>query len=165
MYTEISPSNLSKTPFEMIGKDWMLITAGDKESYNTMTASWGGLGVIWNKNVVFAFVRPQRYTIEFMNNSEYFSLSFFDEEYRNALAYCGKYSGRDVDKAKECNLTPDFSQNAPYFEEANTVLVCKKLFVQDMTEDCFIDKSLLSNYENNDYHRVFVGEIVKVLKK
>ncbi|MBQ6625998.1 MAG: flavin reductase [Ruminococcus sp.] len=162
---EISPINLEKTPFEMIGKDWMLLTAGDENKYNTMTASWGGLGVLWNKNVVFAFVRPQRFTIEFMNDCDYFSCSFFDEEYRNALAYCGKYSGRDVDKAKECNLTPDFTENAPFFKEANTVLVCKKLFVQDMNEDCFLDKSLLSNYENNDYHRVFVGEIVKVLKK
>lgn len=162
---EISPNNLEKTPFEMIGKDWMLLTAGDENKYNTMTASWGGLGVLWNKNVVFAFVRPQRFTIEFMNDSDYFSCSFFDESYRNALAYCGKYSGRDVDKAKECNLTPDFTENAPFFKEANTVLVCKKLFIQDMTEDCFIDKTLLSNYENNDYHRVFVGEIVKVLKK
>lgn len=162
---EISPINLEKTPFEMIGKDWMLLTAGDENKYNTMTASWGGLGVLWNKNVVFAFVRPQRFTIEFMNDSDYFSCSFFDESYRNALAYCGKYSGRDVDKAKECNLTPDFTENAPFFKEANTVLVCKKLFIQDMTEDCFIDKTLLSNYENNDYHRVFIGEIVKVLKK
>ena len=162
---EISPINLEKTPFEMIGKDWMLLTAGDENKYNTMTASWGGLGVLWNKNVVFAFVRPQRFTIEFMNDSDYFSCSFFDESYRNALAYCGKYSGRDVNKAKECNLTPDFTENAPFYKEANTVLVCKKLFIQDMTEDCFIDKTLLSNYENNDYHRVFVGEIVKVLKK
>ncbi len=162
---EITPNNLEKTAFEMIGKDWMLLTAGDENKYNTMTASWGGLGVLWNKNVVFAFVRPQRFTFEFMNDSDYFSCSFFDESYRNALAYCGKYSGRDVDKAKECNLTPIFSENAPYFEEANTVIVCKKLFIQDMTEDCFIDKTLLSNYENNDYHRVFVGEIVKVLKK
>ena len=162
---EISPINLEKTPFEMIGKNWTLLTAGDENKHNTMTASWGGLGVLWNKNVVFAFVRPQRFTIEFMNDSDYFSCSFFDESYRNALAYCGKYSGRDVDKAKECNLTPDFTENAPFFKEANTVLVCKKLFIQDMTEDCFIDKTLLSNYENNDYHRVFVGEIVKVLKK
>ncbi len=161
---EITPDKLSKSAFELIGKDWMLITAGDENKYNTMTASWGGLGVLWNKNVVFAFVRPQRFTYEFMNDSEYFSCSFFSEEYRNALAYCGKYSGRDVDKAKECNITPDFSENAPYFKEADTVIVCKKLYIQDMNEDCFIDKSLLSNYVDNDYHRVFVGEIVKVLK-
>jgi len=144
---------------------WALITAGNKESYNTMTASWGGLGVLWNKNVVFAFVRPQRFTFDFMNDNEYFSCSFFDESYRQALAYCGKYSGRDVDKAKECNLTPDFSQNAPYFAEANTVIICKKLYVQQMNEESIIDKAVKSNYNGDDYHHVFVGEIVKVLKK
>ncbi len=162
---EISANALPKSPFEMIGKDWMLITAGDKDKYNTMTASWGGVGVLWNKNVVFAFVRPQRFTYEFLNDSEYFSCSFFSEDYRSALAYCGKHSGRDVDKAKECNITPEFAENAPYFAEADTVIICKKLYVQDMTETGFIDKSLLSNYSGDDYHRVFVGEIVKVLKK
>lgn len=163
--TEISPCNLEKSAFEMIGKDWMLLTAGNDESYNTMTASWGGLGVLWNKNVVFAFVRPQRFTFEFMNDSDYFSCSFFKEEFRNALAYCGKYSGRDVDKAKECNLTPEFSENAPYFEEADTVIICKKLYVQQMDENCIIDDSIKANYNGDDYHHVFVGEIVKVLKK
>ncbi len=162
---EILPNNLEKTAFEMIGKDWMLLTAGNDESYNTMTASWGGLGVLWNKNVVFAFVRPQRFTFEFMNDSDYFSCSFFKEEFRNALAYCGKYSGRDVDKAKECNLTPEFSEDAPYFEEADTVIVCKKLYVQQMDENCIIDDSIKANYNGDDYHHVFVGEIVKVLKK
>lgn len=163
--TEISPCNFEKSAFEMIGKDWMLLTAGNDESYNTMTASWGGLGVLWNKNVVFAFVRPQRFTFEFMNDSDYFSCSFFKEEFRNALAYCGKYSGRDVDKAKECNLTPEFSENAPYFEEADTVIICKKLYVQQMNENCIIDDSIKANYNGDDYHHVFVGEIVKVLKK
>ncbi|MBQ8057036.1 MAG: flavin reductase [Ruminococcus sp.] len=162
---EISPNNLPKSAFEMIGKDWMLLTAGNEQKYNTMTASWGGLGVLWNKNVVFAFVRPQRFTFDFMNESEYFSCSFFKEEYRNALSFCGKYSGRDVDKAKECNLTPDFTENAPYFAEADTVIICKKLYVQQMDESCIIDKSIKANYNGDDYHHVFVGEIVKVLKK
>lgn len=162
---EISPNNLEKSAFEMIGKDWMLLTAGDEHKYNTMTASWGGLGVLWNKNVVFAFVRPQRFTFDFMSDNDYFSCSFFKEEYRNALAYCGKYSGRDVDKAKECNLTPDFTENAPYFDEADTVIICKKLYVQQMDESCIIDESVKANYNGDDYHHVFVGEIVKVLKK
>lgn len=162
---EISPNNFEKSAFEMIGKDWMLLTAGNENKYNTMTASWGGLGVLWNKNVVFAFVRPQRFTFDFMNDNEYFSCAFFKEDYRNALAYCGKYSGRDVDKAKECNLTPVFDENAPYFDEADTVIVCKKLYVQQMDESCIIDESVKANYNGDDYHHVFVGEIVKVLKK
>ncbi len=161
---QIDVTSLQKSPFEMIGKDWMLITAGDNEKYNTMTASWGGVGVLWNKNVVFAFVRPQRFTYEFLNDNDYFTLSFFSDEYKQALAYCGKYSGRDVDKAKECNLSTNFDESAPYFNEANTVIVCKKLYIQDMKEECFLDKALLSNYNGDDYHRVFVAEIVKVLK-
>lgn len=162
---EISPNNFEKSAFEMIGKDWMLLTAGNEDKYNTMTASWGGLGVLWNKNVVFAFVRPQRFTFDFMNDNEYFSCAFFKEDYRNALAYCGKYSGRDVDKAKECNLTPVFDETAPYFDEADTVIICKKLYVQQMDESCIIDESVKANYNGDDYHHVFVGEIVKVLKK
>lgn len=162
---EISASNLPKSAFEMIGKDWMLITAGDKERYNTMTASWGSMGVLWNKNVVICFVRPQRYTKEFLDNNNYFSCSFFTEEYRKALAFCGKYSGRDVDKAKECNLTADFSENAPYFAEADTVIVCRKLYVQQMNSDSIIDKSIEQNYEAGDYHYVFIGEIEKIIKK
>ena len=162
---EIKASSLQKTPFEMIGKDWMLISAGDENKYNTMTASWGGLGVLWNKNVVFAFVRPQRFTFEFLNDSDYFSCSFFEEKYRDALSFCGKYSGRDYDKAKECNITPIFKEDAPYFDEAKTVIVCKKLYVQQMTEDSIIDESIKANYNGDDYHYVFVGEIVKVLEK
>lgn len=162
---EIKASSLQKTPFEMIGKDWMLISAGDENKYNTMTASWGGLGVLWNKNVVFAFVRPQRFTFEFLNDSDYFSCSFFEEKYRDALSFCGKYSGRDYDKAKECNITPIFTEDAPYFDEAKTVIVCKKLYVQQMTEDSIIDESIKANYNGDDYHYVFVGEIVKVLEK
>lgn len=162
---EIKASSLQKTPFEMIGKDWMLISAGDENKYNTMTASWGGLGVLWNKNVVFAFVRPQRFTFEFLNDSDYFSCSFFEEKYRDALSFCGKYSGRDYDKAKECNITPNFTEDAPYFDEAKTVIVCKKLYVQQMTEDSIIDESIKANYNGDDYHYVFVGEIVKVLEK
>lgn len=162
---EISPNNFEKSAFEMIGKDWMLLTAGTEDKYNTMTASWGGLGVLWNKNVVFAFVRPQRFTFDFMNSNEYFSCAFFKEDFRNALAYCGKYSGRDVDKAQKCNLTPVFDENAPYFDEADTVIVCKKLYVQQMNEESVVDESIKANYNGNDYHHVFVGEIVKVLKK
>ena len=102
---------------------------------------------------------------EFMKENDYFSCSFFSEKYRDALSFCGKYSGRDVDKAKECNLTPDFSESAPYFTQADTVIVCRKLYVQQMNEQSFVDKALLSNYSSDDYHHVFVGEIVKILKK
>lgn len=165
-FKEIDIKELKLSPFEKIGKQWMLITAGSKESFNTMTASWGGLGVLWNKNVAFTFIRPSRYTYEFCEKEEYFTLTFFPEEYRKALSFCGTKSGRDYDKCKETGLTPCFDAEAPYFEEAELTLVCKKLYAQDMDKSCVIDNTVLTNYgEDEPMHRMYVGEIVKVLVK
>lgn len=164
MFTPINPSEIEKSPFEMIGKQWMLITSGDKEKFNTMTASWGAVGVLWNKNVVMAFVRPQRYTLEFLNKHDYFSCSFLPEKYRSALAFCGKYSGRDCDKIEKTGLTPVFDDNSVYFEQADTVLVCKKLYVQQLNKESIIEMGIDANYADNDYHYMFVAEITKALK-
>lgn len=162
-FKEIACTELNDNIFKMIGKDWMLITAGDKESYNTMTASWGGVGVLWNKNVAVCYIRPQRYTFEFTEKSDYFSLAFFGGEYKKELGLCGSKSGRDINKAEACGFTPCFDESAPYFKQASTVLICRKLYAQDFNKESFIDKELLCNYENGDYHRMYVGEIVKVL--
>lgn len=157
--------DMKLNPFTTIGKEWMLITAGD-EKHNTMTASWGGLGVLWGKNVATVYIRESRYTIEFVEDSDYFSLCVFDEMYRDALNFCGTKSGRDFDKDKEANLTALYDQKAPYYAEAKLVFICKKLYHQNMTEDSFIDKSILDDvYPDRDLHRVFVGEIVEVLEK
>ncbi len=165
-FKEISCSELKNNPFTLIGKDWMLVTAGDENAYNTMTASWGGVGFMWNKDVAFTFIRPQRYTLEFVESNDYYTLSFFGEEYRKALSFCGSKSGRDYDKAKETGLTPLFDENAPYFEQAKLVLICKKLYKQDFEGNCFIEKELdEKNYQNKDYHQMFISEIVKVLVK
>ena len=164
-FKEINAKELNFNPFSMIGDKWMLITCGDKESYNTMTASWGSIGVMWNKNVVFSFIRPQRYTSEFVEKNDYFSISFYPDEYKSALSLCGKVSGRDVDKVKEANLTPVFDEKAPYFEEANMVLICKKLYNQNLEPICFLDEKLESFYPQKDYHKMFIGEIEKVLVK
>lgn len=164
-FQSIKPEEWGANPFAAIGKQWMLITAGNRDKYNTMTASWGGVGVLWNKNVVFSFVRPQRYTMEFLEREEYFTLSFYGEEYRDALKLCGAKSGRDVDKAKVTGLTPVFDREAPYFEQARAVLVCRKLYGQWMDPACFLDKELDANYANHDYHKIFVGEIVTLLTK
>lgn len=159
----ISVSEWNCNLFDRIGKDWMLVTAGTPEKSNTMTASWGGAGILWNKPVAFSFIRPQRYTLEFIEREEYYSLAFFGEGYRDALSFCGTKSGRDFDKWKETGLTPAFDL-APYPEQANAVLICRKLYRQDMTPESFLDPELLGkNYPNKDYHRVFVGEIVKLL--
>ena len=121
-FTSISPAEMGGNPFHRIGTDWMLITAGDENSANRMTASWGGLGVLWNKPVVFAFVRPTRYTYEFLEREDTFSLSFFpDESTRQALTLCGRVSGRDTDKIADAGLTLRTDAESPFFDEADSV--------------------------------------------
>ncbi len=157
---------LSDNFFKRIGSEWTLITAGTPEKFNTMTASWGGVGVLWNKNVVFTFIRDSRYTLEFVDSNDYYSISFFGGEHMKELAFCGKNSGRDIDKVKATGLTPVFDENAPYFEEADLVLICRKLYRQSMNAESFIDKTDAEKwYADSDWHEVFVGEIVRVLKK
>lgn len=160
---EISPYELNDNVFQTIGKDWLLVTSGNEEKYNTMTASWGSLGIMWNKPVAFTFIRPQRYTYEFLENNEYFTLSVYSEKYRDALKICGTKSGRDIDKAEATGLTPVFDEKAPYFEQARLVLVCRKMYAQDLNEESIIDESIKANYSANDYHRMYASEIVKVL--
>ena len=164
-FREIFVEQLKDNPFTLINKDWMLITAGDAEKHNTMTASWGGVGELWGKYVSTIYIRPQRYTLEFVEREEYYSLCFFGPEYRQALSLCGSKSGRDVDKDAATSLTPCFDQAAPYYEQARLVFLCRKLYRQDMEESAFLDKGLLEKWYDNDLHRIFIGEIVKVLEK
>jgi flavin reductase (DIM6/NTAB) family NADH-FMN oxidoreductase RutF len=164
-FTEIKPGKIQGNIFEMIGREWMLVTAGTPDNFNTMTASWGGAGILWGKSVAFSFIRPQRYTYEFMQKDNSYTLSFFDESYRDALNLCGSRSGRDTDKVKATGLTPAYSGDAVYFDQAKLVLICRKLYAQDLTLSGFADKEIAGTYSGNDLHRVFVGEIEKVLVK
>ena len=163
-FIAISPYELEGNPFRMIDKQWMLVTAGNEEKANTMTASWGGLGILWNKPVSFVFIRPTRYTYEFTEREDTYSLCFFDEAYRPALNLCGTVSGRDRDKIAEAGLTLRYDADAPYFDEAQTVLVCRKLHYQDIDPAGFIDPAIDRHY-NNDYHRVYVGQVLQVLTR
>jgi flavin reductase (DIM6/NTAB) family NADH-FMN oxidoreductase RutF len=163
-FFEISPLDMRENVFNQIGRDWMLITAGRKGSFNTMTASWGGLGVLWNTNVSFIFVRPSRYTYEFIEREKYYSLSFFPDGNRRALQFCGSHSGRDTDKIASTGLTPVFDAQAPYFEQCRLSLICRKLYYQDIDASQFLDPAISGNYLKDDYHRVYVGEIIKVLQ-
>lgn len=157
---------LQENAVSMFDDKWCLITAGNKDSYNTMTASWGAMGELWNKDVCFIFIRPQRYTLEFTEREELFTLSFFGEEYKKALAFCGRNSGRDCDKAKETGLTPMEIDGSMSFEESETVIVCKKLFCQDIDPQGFIDKTIDGVcYPEKDYHRMYVGEVIGCYKK
>lgn len=159
--------NLMINPMQLIGKEWLLVTAGNKEDgYNTMTASWGGLGVIWNKNVATVYIRPQRYTKKFIDNADTFTLTVFDEDYRQVLGYLGRVSGRDEDKIKKSGLTPVFDQKTTYFDEAKLVLICKKLYHAPIIPEGFVVSDLdEKNYPNKDYHEMYIGEIIDVLVK
>ena len=162
---KVDVNTLSFNPFQMIGKQWALLGAGDADKFNMMTVSWGGVGELWNKEVCFIFVRPQRYTFEFTEKNDLFTLSFYPKEYHKALSFCGSHSGRDFDKAKETGLTPLFVDGSTAFEQAKIVLVCKKIAGQFMTPDGFYDKSIEKNYAAGDYHKIYVGEIVSCYVK
>lgn len=160
-FTIIKPEQVTDNVFSLFHKDWMLITAGTKDKFNTMTASWGGFGILWNKKVCFCVIRPQRYTYEFMEQSDHFTLSFFDEQYRDALNYCGKYSGRDTDKVAATGITPvETSSGAVHFGEAKLVFECKKIYFQDMNPENFLEAEIGKNYPNKDYHRMYISEIL-----
>lgn len=171
MHKEISYRELEINPMTMISDEGMLLTAGSRDDgYNTMTVCWGTLGALWGHGkglpVATVFVRPQRYTREFMDSNEYFTLSVLPRENRKALGYLGTHSGRDGDKVAAAGLHPAFTDGATYFEEAKLVLVCRKLYRGRLHEDGFFDKDVMeSNYPERDFHYVYTGEIVKVLVK
>jgi len=160
----LQPCDLKDNPFTLIANDWMLITAGPPESFNTMTASWGGVGHIWGKDVCWCVVRPVRHTYRFMEENPGFTLTFFDERYREALNICGTRSGRDGNKVADAGLTPVAGpiEGTTTFAEARLVIACRKLYTHDIDAARFVDPALDQNYPNKDYHRMYFGEIVEV---
>ena len=165
-FKEIKPEELQKNPFTMIGKEWLLVTAEKDGKVNTMTASWGGMGVMWGKNTAFIVLRPQRYTKEFVDSTETFSLSILDESFRKTYGYLGSVSGRDEDKIAKSGLTIAHEGATPYFEEAGTVLVCRKLYAQEYQPECFLDTDTEQKwYPDKDYHTMYIAEIIEVLAR
>lgn len=162
MLKEINIRDLKKSPVEMIADDWALLTSGNISDWNTMTVSWGMVGELWGKDVAECFVRPQRYTYGYMEKNDMFTLSFFDGGYKKELGICGSKSGRDTDKAKETGFVPIEADGAVTFEQAKVVIVLKKIAVSDINPDGFLDESIMQNYANGDFHKIFIGEIEKV---
>ena len=166
---EIPFSQLQFNPFDLVGNEWMLITAGNEaRGYNTMTASWGHLGTIWGHSVsnptAVIYVRPQRYTKEFVDREDRFTLTFFAPEYRKALGYLGSHSGRDGDKVAHVGMHPVFEDDTTYFAEAKLVLFCRKLYQAPIKEEFFVDKSVVEDcYPNRDFHDLYIAQIEKVL--
>lgn len=164
-FHSVDPASLACNPFSLIGKDWALLTAGDADGFNTMTVSWGNMGVMWNKNIVTVFVRPQRYTREFIERCDKFTLSFYDESMRPALRLCGSKSGRDLDKAAAAGLTPVFENGTTYFAQAKLVLECRKIYCDKIRPEGFLIPEINDSYPGKDYHVVYMGEILRVLEK
>ena len=164
-FKEVSSSNLRINPSRTFRDRWFLLTAGDEEQYNMMTVSWGSLGVMWGKDVFTAVVRPSRHTYKFMENSDYFTASIFAEEYRDKLTFCGRNSGRDVDKAAETGFTPIFRKDGIIFDESELVFICKKIYTTDIVPDGFVGMDFNEAYPNGDIHRAYIGEITSVLKR
>lgn len=162
---EINIREIGKSPVELIADGWSLVTAGNGEKFNTMTVSWGAVGEIWGKDAAFVFIRPQRYTFEFIEKEDIFTLSFYGSEYKDALRICGSKSGRDIDKAAQCGLTPVFVDGGVTFEQAEYTIVCRKMASQFFDPAGFVDSSIENNYANKDYHKMYIGEIIKVYKK
>lgn len=165
-FKSVNPSDISKNTFDLIGKQWALVTAGDKDALNTMTVSWGGAGIMWGKPVAFTFIRPMRHTFSFLEKGDYFTMSFLPEEYREALKLCGSKSGKDCDKIAEAGLTTLFTDNGvPYFAEAEMVFVCKKMYGQFLNEESVTGGEDVLKWYNEDYHKMYISEICEVLVK
>ena len=159
------PNEEFSSLFDRIGNDWMLITASDGECTNSMTASWGCFGILWNKPVAVCFIRPQRYTFGLTERADHLSLSFFDREYHKALAYMGAHSGRDGDKYAATGLHIYEDENGtPYVAEAHTVVLCKKLYAGQLQKEAFLVPEIVAkHYPEGDFHRMYVCEIEQIL--
>lgn len=165
-FIKVDINELQFSPTYDIGEKWGILTGTDSEGFNSMTVSWGSVGVLWSKPCVFAFVRPGRYTYKFMEQGEYFSLAIMNEEIHDRMKVFGSKSGRDVDKYEVSGFNAVSENGVTYPEEAETVFICKKIAASDISPDWFIDETIdEKNYPKKDYHRMYVGEIVTVLKK
>ena len=166
---KIEVKELKDNMFETISKEWMLVTAGTKDKFNTMTANWGGIGFLWNKPVAFIFIRPERYTFDFIEQNDYLTLSFLGEEHKDVHKICGSKSGRDIDKVKATGLQPLFTENGSItFEQARLTFECKKLYADMIKPEDFIDQSIIDRWygeAHGGFHKMYVVEIVGNLIK
>ena len=152
---------VSISPFTKFAKDWALVTAGTKEKFNSMTIAWGGMGTLWRVPVVQIFIRPNRYTFKFLEENDYFTVSFYDKKYKKALGIMGSKSGKDFDKVQLTGLTPKFLENGITYEEATETYVCKKIYMKEMDKSKFPEK-VGDMYKDEPAHYVIFGELVNV---
>ena len=167
MFKKISIEEFKENPFTLFKNDYALITAGTIDNHNTMTVGWGTLGVLWRKFIAIAYVKPNRYTYQFTNDSKYFVLAWFDDspKSREILKICGTKSGKDIDKDKECDLTPFEIDGGIGYEEARLLIVCEKIYQDDFQKDAFLDQTYNEIYQDGLLHRRYIGNIVGIYIK
>lgn len=159
-FKEIALAELEVSPFTKFDKEWALVTAGTEGNANTMTVSWGGLGTLWSRPVATVYIRPQRYTKQFVDENDRFTVSFYAPEHKRALGVLGTKSGRDGDKVAEVGFTPVQVAGEPAFEEAELVLVCRKLYADEVRPENFVDASVDAEiYPKHDYHTLYIAEV------
>lgn len=166
-FNSIEPAMLKENAVKLIGSDWMLITAGKIENFNTMTASWGFLGFLWNKPCAVCFVRPERHTYGFIENADNFTLSFFSEEYRDILKFCGAQSGKNVNKIEKTGLKPFALENGTVsFEQSRLILNCRKLYAEKLSAESFFAKGIIdAAYADGSFHKMYIAEITEAFVK
>lgn len=148
--------------FNEFNKTWALVSAGSIDNYNSMTVSWGEMGTLWSRPVCTVYVRPSRYTYKFMEENEYFTVSFYDEKYREDLNIMGTKSGRDGDKVALTKLNVKEVDHSITFKEAKRTLLCKKIYYQDMDSSRFPSEVLEHYYNNDTVHRMYIGEVIAI---
>lgn len=156
--------NFNVDAFEIFDKKWALLTAGNKEKFNTMTISWGGLGTLWGKPVATVYVKPIRYTHSFIEQSEYFTISFYEEKYRHSLGLLGSLSGKDCDKVKAAEFHPLPVGDSVTFKEACLTLLCKKIYRQDLDTAVMPRDVVQDFYETEAAHTMYIGEVIDIIK-
>ena len=167
-FREISTDEMICSPFKLIGKDWLLICAADqsKESRaNAMTASWGGVGILWNKPVATVYIRPQRHSFSLVERLDRISLCFPSSDMRETMKFCGTRSGADTDKFEELGIKVEWIDGVPVPDGSKTVMICKKAYTDDLKKHSFVDTDHLKHYPSDDFHRFYILEIEKILVK
>lgn len=162
---DMTAKELKLKPFTLFDEDWALLTAGKVDNHNSMTISWGEIGTLWHYDVVTVYVKPLRYTHDFMEGNDLFVVSFFDESFRKALSLMGSKSGRDINKDKESHLTPIAYKDTTIYKEAKLSLICKKIYQNDLVLENMPEEERRRYYEKEAPHTMYIGEILEVIEQ
>ena len=167
VFQKINPDEIKDNPITLFSKNWIVVTGGNKEGFNSMTVSWGELGNVWNQPTATVFIRDSRYTFGYLNKGKYFTLCAFDEEYRDKVKYIGSHSGKDVNKVEATGFTPMYTDSGSvYYKEARLVIECEKIYTTDIIPENLMDEKAKEIYKDGEgKHRMFFAKIINVWEK